>query len=137
MRFSPKTDKELAESNLLPAGEYDYEVISAEDAVSKSGNEMIKLKLRIFHGESERTIFDYLMEAVPGKLKRFCDQNGMQSAYHNGTLTAEDCYGKLGRCQIGIEKDKSGNYPDRNGIKNYPAQSKASGDQPSDEDVPF
>lgn len=121
MRFSPKTDKELAESNLLPKGEYDYEVIGAEDTTSQSsGAEMIKLKLRIYHGEAERTLFDYLMEAMAGKLKHFCDQNGLQQAYQDGTLSAADCVGKCGKADIGIEKDKTGKYPDKNNVRDYP-----------------
>ncbi len=36
MQFTPKTEKQLAEESLLPAGVYDFEVLKAEDAVSKS-----------------------------------------------------------------------------------------------------
>ena len=41
MRFTPKTEEQIHEENLFPEGEYDFQCIEANDAVSKSGNEMI------------------------------------------------------------------------------------------------
>lgn len=151
MRFQPKSDREIAENNLLPKGEYDYEVIEAKEARSKSGNEMIALKVRVFHGESERTMNDYLLDSMPGKLKHFCVQNGLQRQYDGGTLCADDCSGRTGRAFVGIEKDRAGNYPDKNKIVDYVVpkdekQASQSAQQPNaeayaagitDDDVPF
>ncbi len=119
MNFTPKTEEELALENLLPAGEYDFEVISAEDARSSKGNDMIKLKLRIFHDESERQVFDYLMEAVHYKLKHFCDAADLAREYESGVLKASMCNGRAGRLRLAIEKDKTGQYSDKNAVKDY------------------
>ena len=41
MKVTPKTEKEIAEMGLIPAGTYDFEVKNAEDQVSKaSGNDL-------------------------------------------------------------------------------------------------
>lgn len=119
MRFTPKTDAEIAQANLLPAGEYDYEVVSAAEKTSKTGNDMIELRLRIFAGESERSLTDYLLEAMPAKLKHFCDSHGMSQHYTNGTLHARDCEMLMGRCKVGVEKDRAGKYPDKNRVIDY------------------
>lgn len=148
MRFTPKTEKEIAEENLLPKGEYDYEVTEAADTKSKAGNEMIALKLRIYHGEGGgRIVNDYLMEAMPGKLRNFCAQHALLDRYESGTLNAADCEGRSGRVFIKIEKDKSGQYADKNAVAGYPApkageaQREAApaggGFSVTDDDVPF
>lgn len=121
MRFQPKTEKEIAELSLLPKGEYDYEVLAAEDTVSKSGNEMIKAKVRIYADENGGpTLITYLMEAMPRQLRNFCAQNSLLREYEAGTLKAEDCIGKQGVAFVGIEIDKTGAYPDKNAIKDFP-----------------
>ena len=141
MTFAPKTDKQLAEENLLPGGEYDYEVMEVTEQFSKSGNEMVKLRLRIFHGESgTRTLTDYLLEAMAGKLKHFCTSHGMQDKYDAGTLCADDCMGLTGRVRIGIKKDKTGQYPDQNTVFDYVvAKGATTTATPSaaDDDCPF
>lgn len=146
MKFNPKTDKEIAEENLLPKDEYDYEVVEAKESRSKGGNDMITLKLHVFHGEGHRVLTDYLLGAMAGKLKHFCDQHGLEREYTNGTLTAEDCEGRQGKVLLGIEKDRSGNYPDKNKVLDYPVKKRelvAAAAAPSsdfgitDDDVPF
>jgi hypothetical protein len=129
MKFQPKTEKEIAEENLLPKGEYNYEVIAAEEKKSKSGNDMIAVKLRIFVGEDHGvTLTDYLMEAMARKLRNFCAQNGLLPQYESGTLRASDCEGKSGIAYVKIEKDKTGAYPDKNAIADYPVKRAASAD---------
>ena len=141
MNFTPKSDKEIAEENLLPKGEYDYQVIEALDQYSKSGNEMINLKLRFFHGENGTRVFrDYLLEAMPGKLKHFCASHDLQSKYDAGTLCAEDCVGLTGRAVVGIKKDKTGQYSDANTVFDYVvAKGATTAATPSaaDDDCPF
>lgn len=150
MNFKPKTEKEINEANLIPAGDYAFEVLDAIADQSNAGNDMITLTLRIFVGEGSRQLNDYLMEKVAYKLFHFCSYMGLSKQYTDGTLKPEDCLGKTGYLSIGIQKGKkkddgSGEvWPDRNSVKDYirtPAMksgqvvaSKVTG---PDEDVPF
>lgn len=120
MNFTPKSDADLSTGNLLPKGEYDFEVINAVDKVSKANNEMIELKLLIYiDGTPARQVFDYLMESVAYKLKHFCYAVGLAKKYDDGTITAIDCNGVSGRCKIIIKEDKTGAYPPKNSIADY------------------
>jgi hypothetical protein len=120
MEFKPKSEKEIMESNLAPEGDYDFNILAAEDTVSKSKNAMIKVKLGLYSGESIRWhIFDYLVPAMEAKLRHFCDSVGLLSQYEAGTLCAEDCKGRAGKVRIIIKSDKSGQFPDKNEVKDY------------------
>ncbi len=51
---------------------------------------------------------------------------GLTAQYQAGELLAEDFVGRTGKAKVAIEKDKSGQYPDRNRIEDYlPAQDAA------------
>lgn len=121
MRTTPKSEKEIAEENLWPVGIYDFEVQDAEDTISKtSGAEMIKLKVKIFNeaGESQ-ILFDYLLDAMAGKLRHAAAAFGALAGYESGSFDAFDCVGKVGKCKVSVQKDKSGQFPDKNGIADY------------------
>lgn len=116
LAFTPKTEKELTE--LAPPGDYDFEVLKAEDAQSKNGNPMIRLKLGIYNGDAMRWhISDYLVAAMEAKLRHFSDTTGLLARYESGQLAAADCTGRAGRCRIVIKSDEK--YPDKNEIKDY------------------
>lgn len=125
MKFKPKTEKELAEENMIAPGDYGFEVLNAVSKPSRAGNDMIELTLRVFVGESSRQLNDWLLESVAYKLFHFCAYTGLQKEYSAGTLTAEDCLGKTGFLTVGIQKGKkkddgSGDvWPDRNSVKDY------------------
>jgi hypothetical protein len=120
MRITPKSEQEIQNENLLPAGEYDFEIMDAEEAVSKAGNDMIKLKVKIFSDDhGERIVFDYLMESVAYKLRHAAEACGLLESYESGLLDAEDFKLKVGRCKVGVQKDKSGQFPDRNSVSDY------------------
>lgn len=132
MRFAPKTENEIASENLLPPGTYDFEIITAEDAISKaSGNEMIKLTVHIFSEDgTPTTCFDYLMEKVAYRLRHAAEVCGLMAEYERGALDAIDFQGKTGRCKVAIQKDKSGQFPDKNTIVDY-IRSSSAGDTAS------
>lgn len=143
MKFTPKTKEEVESSGLIPnKTECDFEVMSAESAQSKAGNDMIKLKLTVWHDDKPHTVFDYLMESVQFKLLHFCETAGLTKQYASGSLSAAECNGKQGRCVVKVEPAKD-SYPAKNSIGDYighrksgPAAVKAAEDKPAD-DLPY
>lgn len=120
MQFTPKTEKEVAEAGLLPKGTYDFEIVEAKDKVSKSNNEMIELKVAIYdENGSARFIFDYLLESVAYKLRHAAYACGLGAHYENGVLSAHDFVGKSGQAEVIIQKDKTGQYSDKNSVRDY------------------
>lgn len=120
MKFTPKSDKELAEERLLPEGEYGFEISGGEDKVSKKGNEMIELTVRVFKPDGNfNLVTDYLMEAILYKVSHAAKACGLEDKYESGDLHGEDFIGKTGMLKLGIQKDKEGQYPDKNVVKDY------------------
>lgn len=119
MRFTPKTEAEL--KVVFPPGEYPAEVKSAVDAVSQKGNDMIKLGLKVFGPDGTQTsmVTDYLMEAMLGKMLHFCEATGLMDRYNAGTLNADDCMDRQVRVKLKVDRDKSGQYPDKNSVADY------------------
>lgn len=124
MRFAPKTEKEIAESNLLPEGTYSFEVTEAVDYVSKKGNEMIKMFVKVYKPDGTSiSVTDYLAEAMLYKVLHFCQATGLEELYHSGEIQSDsegriqEFIGKTGELKLGIQK--SDDYPDRNTIKDY------------------
>lgn len=118
MRFQPKEDSELY--SLLEKGTYDFEVVTARDTVSKKGNEMIELTLKVFGPDKEHTLPDWIVDGA--KLKRFCQAIG--HPYESGELPADVLEGKSGKCTIGIEQSEQ--YGDRNKVTGYKPSERAS-----------
>ena len=124
MRITPRTEAEIQSENLFPPGEFDFEILEAEETTSKAGNEMIRLKLKVFSESGNFIIIsDYLLESVAYKLRHACEAVGMVERYESGKLDAMDFQGKSGRLKLRI--DKSDNYPDKNGVKDYIARDAA------------
>jgi hypothetical protein len=119
MKFAPKSSEELALDGLFPAGKYPFEVIKSEDAVSKSGNEMVKLSLKVYgQGERVTTVFEYLMASNQQRLSQFCTFTGLAAKYEAGELEASDCEGRQGWVCIKIQPAKDG-YDPRNVVNYY------------------
>lgn len=149
MRFTPLTEQQIKALGLITPGDYPFEVIAAEDKVSQSNNDMIKLTLKIWdENGKERQIDDYLLEAMPKKFFHFCRHTGLDEKYQAGSLMAEHCIGKSGYVKIatqkGKKKDDGTYFDDKSGVVDYlpkdtkiakPATSKA---EPGlDDDLPF
>lgn len=118
MKFTPKSEDELAREALLPAGVYPFEVLSATDALSKSGNEMVKLKLGVFGPNGEQAhVYDYLLEKMAFKLRHFAEATGLLARYEQGELTAFACESQQGYAKIEIEEQAG--YAPRNVVKDY------------------
>lgn len=122
MKFQPMSENEIAESNLWPVGDYDFQVFDASDEISKAGNPMVKLTVDVFNDEGDRKrVFDYLVasDTSMGKVLGFADAVGLREEYNRGELQTVDMVQRSGRCKLGIQKDKNGQYPDKNSVANY------------------
>lgn len=123
MRVTPKSEQEVQkEANKFgpwPLGTYDFEVAEASDEISSKGNEMIKLTLHVFNQDGERrTVFDYLLESIPHKLRHASEACGLLARYEGGQLDGVDFYGKTGRLKLGIQPEKDG-YQAKNTVRDY------------------
>ena len=113
MRFTPNNESE--EKRLLDAGEYWFKIVKAEEAVSKSGNDMIKLTLAI----DGQLITEYLVyiDKMAWKVKAFCESVGMLQSWDEGEILASQLVGRQGMANIDIEKRES--YDDRNRVAKW------------------
>jgi len=142
MRFQPKTEKEISEANLWPAGKYAFKILEAEESEDKNGNPMIKLNVQVFKetGASQR-IFDYVSGAwMEYKLRHLAEACGLIDEYERGEIEAYQLVGKTGLAKVNISKDKTGQYPDKNGIADYVSDVvEAASDAPGggDDNIPF
>jgi hypothetical protein len=120
VKFTPKTERELAEEGMLPDGTVcDFEVTEAEDAVSKAGNDMIALKLKVWRPNgSTMQLRDWLVSSQHFKLMAFANATGMREAYDAGTMEAADMAGVCGKVKLGVEP-ASGDFPARNKVASY------------------
>lgn len=120
MKFVPKSEKEIQEEKLLPKGEYPFQISQAEDKLSKAGNEMLVLTVRVYKPDGSFVLVnDYLMESMAFKLRHAAEACGLLSEYDSGLLLPEMFIGKTGDCKLGIQVDKTGAYADRNTILDY------------------
>lgn len=135
MEFKVLTDEELkAQRFFLEEGMANFTVMNAENAVSKTGNEMIKLTLRVIDKEGkEGTIFDYLVstEKAVFKIKQFCDAIEKPEIYKSGKMNDLECLDQSGKCILKIRK--SNEYGDQVIIKEY----LSSTEEFIDDEIPF
>jgi hypothetical protein len=135
MRITPKTDEEL--HPLLMPGEYDGEIYEAQEKTSKAGNEMIEIKVKVYHdGGPPILLRDWLLDSVPEKLKRFCESAGLENLYEAGELTAESCVGASVRVKLKIKTDPQGQYGEQNAIGGYVAKRKLALNPPAPKPKP-
>jgi len=134
MRVTPLSEKEADEqsSNLWSDGDYDFQVKSAEEKESSSGNDMFALEVWIFDSDGNRKmLFDYLVNAEKSawKIRHFAASCGLLRSYENGTLEEGEMIDRVGRCTIGTQAAKDG-YPAKNVIRGYIKASGTSESQP-------
>jgi hypothetical protein len=118
---------EKAKFGVWPKGNYDFEIVGAEDAISKAGNEMIVLDIHAFdqHG-NRKTLKDWLVDTVPIKMHNVCHATGLHALYARGNVNAFDFVGRTGRLTMGIQKQDG--FEDRNRVLDYiPADTHANG----------
>jgi hypothetical protein len=108
MKYTPKTEAQLAEESLLPNGTYDFEIIETSDRPSKKGNDMFSLKLSVFDIDgNQRIIFDYIaMGNFFGerKLRHAANACGLLEIYNSGNLKADDFLNTSGKILLKQQK---------------------------------
>jgi hypothetical protein len=121
MNFKPHTEQELAEMKLWKTGVYDFEITDAVEKASKTaGNPMIELRLKVFRPDgSARIISDYLLEKRADKLRHAAEACGLLDKYKSGSLSNNDFQQKRGKLKLGIERDKTKTYADKNIVLDY------------------
>jgi hypothetical protein len=143
--FQPKDPRDLALQNLLPKGEYDFEVKLAKDAISKSsGREMIELRLAVFSGDRQFWVTDYLVFSEGGmsKIFGFCQATGIEAKYQAGKIAVHDVQGLCGKVIIKID-DSSPEFEPKNAVARYkkPSAPKPvaapAALRPEDDHIPF
>lgn len=120
MQFTPITKEEADKKTfqVLPKGIYDFEILSADEKVSKKGNPMIETKVRVFANDGSSTnVFDYLMESMAFKLRHCAEACGLIEYYNDGKLNPDHLVGCTGKLKLDIEVPTG--YPERNVIKDY------------------
>jgi len=140
MKFKPKSEKELAEANLWPKGDYAFEILESEEAQDKNGDGMFKLKVKIFKEDgASQNIFDYVSGTwMEFKLRHLSEACDLLQDYDKGELEAYALVGKTGKCKVGVSVDKTGQYPDKNDIKDYLTGTEYVSKVPVDDsDIPF
>ncbi len=123
MKFTPRTEREV--SRIFEKGDYRFIVISAEEKTSKTGNQMIHLKLSVLHNEivGKTNIVDcYLLSDHPSfehLIRHFCYSVGLENEYETGNILPEFCLDKKGIVRLSVEEDKTGKYPDKNKVVDF------------------
>ncbi|WP_029604415.1 DUF669 domain-containing protein [Kozakia baliensis] len=106
------------EFELLPDGDYEGEIESAESKATRSGGTMIALKIRL---DNRRVVFDNLNVECANETAQNIALRQLQTIanYNNVTPNSEeDLEGLRILAAIGTQKGKDG-YKDRNVVKYY------------------
>jgi len=129
LTFQPRTEEELIsikaeaeKARLLEKGVYPFKVTSAAFHTSQAGNKSIKLILEVYGKDGKvHIVWDYLssLDSFLFKTRHFCRSVGIIKKYEEGTLSELDCNNKCGNVLIGIEKNKTGQYKDKNVVLDY------------------
>lgn len=121
MQYTPKSEKQIIEENLWPVGIYGFEINESVEKQSKtSGKDMFALKITLSNDEGRTKIIDdYLLEAIAYKLRHCAVACGLENEYDTVSLKDYMFTGKTGLLKLGIQKNKTGQYPDKNVISDY------------------
>lgn len=109
MRFEAKTKEQIQDEKILPAGEYPFEVIKAEEGKSKKGADMISLTLKVFPDNGPaRLVNDWIGSWQGGeeKILGFCEATGITDLYMSGMFGADDCRGLTGYAKLRVQESE-------------------------------
>lgn len=101
---------------LLKPGEYKLAVVECKPDTTKKGDDCLKVRLK---HEDGTCVFDNLM-FIPSAIWKFhqfvkaCGQDP-----ESGVFDEEKAIGTEVIVKVGIQKDSTGNYADRNSVESY------------------
>ena len=101
-------DDEKSAGSVETDSVYPFEIVSAEEKISKKDNPYINLTLNVFVGENTQTMYDIIMPQMPAKLKSFCETLGLMSQLQSRTLSVTDCGAGEGFIRTSKKKNKDG-----------------------------
>jgi hypothetical protein len=130
MHFTPRSEKEIAADYLLPAGNYRFEIlpratlgkrdVETGDTVSKNGDDMIALVVKVYNAQGGgRVVLDYLLGRYPKKLRQAAIACDLLNEYATGSISGASFVGRTGMLKLTVEKDKTGEYADKNAVAAY------------------
>lgn len=123
MKFSAKDDNTVS-YELLPEGDYDFEVEDAICQASKRGGYQWKVTLRIDPlDKPSRKVWEYFPETekMKWKFSAFMKCIGLipvNSEEEFDTELMKDSIGEIGKCHLGIQPAE-GAYPEKNTVKTF------------------
>lgn len=88
----------LQETYTIKSGEYQFEVLEAKESLSKYGNTMIELKLKLL--KTGTIVFDPKVETTPWKIKSFIESVGQHALLEMDEITSLHCQGAKGIATI-------------------------------------
>ncbi len=100
MKYTVINEQGSCTKNILPQGEHIFEIVRAEDLISKNNNAMLKLTLKVEVNKEKFWIYDYLSEKIPWRIKNFMDAINMSQNYSLGEIVPEDCLGEKGKIKV-------------------------------------
>lgn len=124
MQFTPRSEKEIQESQLWPKGEYDFEVIESKPAVSgpnskTPGTPFIKMNIQIWNKDgAKRFVNGILHPAMEAQVRHFCVVGNLMAKYEAGKLDAADCLGVSGKLKLKVKEEANG-FPAKNEISDF------------------
>lgn len=117
---NPMSREDVLKGDIIEDGIYPFEVLEANDTVSSTGNEMIKLKLKVYMPDnSYRIVFDNLMNAMKFKMGQFCYMANIGDKYESGDFEASDCLNVSGECHIYSQKSDNPKFDGQPAVKEY------------------
>ncbi len=125
--FNPMSDEELDAMDVISEGVYNFEVVKSTRSISKAGNPMAVLHLKVWDNEGKtHIVFDYLVFSNVNlnikKVSHFCKAVGLHEEYKQGQIP-EELERLSGKVSLGIqgeqEKPTGGFYPKKNVVIDY------------------
>lgn len=114
MHYPVLTDEEMeAQRRKLTEGMATFTVNNASEAVSSTGNNMIKLELSVIDSAGQAgTVYDYLVltKQMVFRLKHFLKAIGRGDEYDNGELNVFSLSGASGACTLKLKPSKDPQY---------------------------